>query len=79
MGFEETGISPARIVVPEGDFEGLFLDDPMAFHVVDIEGSDIGMVPHESFESREIIFQHGDGLERPDGKIALAFDEQGAG
>src|SRR3954468_15317096 len=57
LSADEIPIAFHRVVVPEGDFVRLLLDDPMAFHVADVEGRDLRILGNELFESRELVFE----------------------
>src|SRR5262245_24413116 len=63
---DEMAIALHRVVVSKGDLVRLLFNDPMALHVADVEGGDIGKVGDELLKGRKVILEHSAVFDRSD-------------
>ena len=55
IGSKEIVVSFSSCVVPKGNFQGFFFNDPVALHVVDIKGRDVAMLVGQFFEFGKFV------------------------
>src|ERR1700687_3656386 len=74
----EIAIPLHRVVVPKGDLDGLLFNNPVAFHVADVEGGDFRKLGDKFFEGCKVVLQHRRVFDRGDRQETWRAEERGA-